>query len=115
LKEESFLLNEVTFKFLALKVVNFIGGIAAQLLLLASGAKGATGAMAGLNMIIRANPLGVLITVIQGAVIAWIVFGDKIKNVVDKNNFTYFSKSKFGFDLNAFEIIGSSSRKMISI
>ena len=67
--------------FLALKVVNFIGGIAAQLLLLASGAKGATGAMAGLNMIIRANPLGVLITVIQGAVIAWIVFGDKIKEI----------------------------------
>jgi hypothetical protein len=67
--------------FLALKVVSFIGGIAAQLVIMGTAAKGATGAMAALNISMRANPLGILITVIQGAVIAWIAFGDKIKEI----------------------------------
>jgi hypothetical protein len=67
--------------FLALKVVSFIGGIAAQLVIMGTAAKGATGAMAALNISMRANPLGILITVIQGAVIAWIAFGDKIKDI----------------------------------
>jgi len=64
---------------IALKVAGIIGGIATQFVLLARNIKLAGGAMLGLNIAMRANPLGIFITVIQGAVIAVVLFNDKIK------------------------------------
>jgi len=69
----------IAFKiFIGLKLGTFIAGIAAQFILLASKIKIATFTMHGLNLAIRANPIGLLVTAIQIAVTAFIVFYDEI-------------------------------------
>ena len=68
--------------FLALKVLGFIKGIIAQMILLKGSTLGATGAFHALSLAIRANPLGAVITVLQGLVIGFIIFEDKIKDIV---------------------------------
>jgi|13_taG_2_1085334.scaffolds.fasta_scaffold01320_13 hypothetical protein len=69
----------IAFKiFIGLKLGTFIAGIAAQFILLARKIKIATFTMHGLNLAIRANPIGLLVTAIQIAVTAFIVFYDEI-------------------------------------
>lgn len=68
---------------LALKIATFIGGLAAQMLLLAKNVRVAGGAFIFLNGAIRANPIGLIVTAVQGAVIAFVVFKDEIMNVVN--------------------------------
>ena len=64
--------------FIGLKLGTFIAGIAAQFILLAANIKKATFTMHGLNIAIRANPIGLLVTAIQIAVTVFVVFYDEI-------------------------------------
>ena len=64
--------------FIGLKLGTFIAGIAAQFLLLAANIKKTTFTMHGLNLAIRANPIGLLVTAIQVAVTVFVVFYDEI-------------------------------------
>ena len=90
--------------FIALKVVGFVGGIISQMALMVTAVRAGTLSFAALNIAIRANPIGILITVVQGAVIAWIAFEDQIRSVgryiADKFNSTVDSATltirKFG-------------------
>ena len=68
--------------FIGLKLGTFIAGIAAQFILLAANIKKATFTMHGLNIAIRANPIGLLVTAIQVAVTVFVVFYDEIMNIV---------------------------------
>ena len=68
--------------FLTLKVTGFVQGIISQLVLLRGATLGATGAFHALSLAMRANPIGVVITVLQGLVIGFIIFEDKIKEIV---------------------------------
>ena len=68
--------------FLTLKVIGFVQGIIAQLVLLSRATLGATGAVNALSLAMRLNPLGAVITVLQGLVIGFIIFEDKIKEIV---------------------------------
>ena len=67
--------------FISLKIVSFVGGIVYQLGLMATAVKASTVSFAALNIAIRANPIGILVTIVQGAVIAWIAFEDQIRSV----------------------------------
>ena len=67
--------------FISLKIIGFVGNIASAMVLMAGKVKLGAGAFTALNIAIRANPIGILITVIQGAVIAWIAFEDQIRSV----------------------------------
>jgi hypothetical protein len=69
--------------FIGLKIGAFITGIVAQLAILGTAVKGATISFHALNVAIRANPLGLLLTVIQAAVVAVILFH---KELVDLGN-----------------------------
>ena len=90
--------------FIALKVIGFVGGIVSQMALMVSAVRAGTKSFAALNIAIRANPIGILVTVIQVAVIAWIAFEDQIRSVgryiADKFNNTIDSATlairKFG-------------------
>ena len=64
--------------FIGLKLGTFIAGIAAQFILLAVNIKKTTFTMHGLNIAIRANPIGLLVTAIQIAVTVFVVFYDEI-------------------------------------
>ena len=64
--------------FIGLKLGTFIAGVAAQFVLLASKIKITTFTMHGLNLAMRANPIGLLVTAIQVAVTVFIVFYDEI-------------------------------------
>lgn len=69
----------IAFKiFIGLKIGTFIGGIASQFLLLAANIQKTTFTMHGLNIAIRANPIGLLVTAIQIAVTVFVVFYDEI-------------------------------------
>ncbi len=86
--------------FLALKIVSFIGGIGAQLVIMGTAAKGATGAMAALNISMRANPLGLFITGVQLAAAGIIIFKDEIGNLINgalKNFSINLRKMKISF------------------
>tara|TARA_X000001382_G_scaffold26260_2_gene16763 strand:- start:14476 stop:16671 length:2196 start_codon:yes stop_codon:yes gene_type:complete len=67
--------------FIALKVIAVVGNIGKAMLLMATKVKIGAGAFTALNIAIRANPIGILITVIQAAVIAWIAFEKQIRQV----------------------------------
>lgn len=67
--------------FISLKIIGFVGNIASAMVLMAGKVKLGAGAFTALNIAIRANPIGILITIIQGAVIAWIAFEDQIRSV----------------------------------
>ena len=64
--------------FIGLKLGTFIAGIAAQFILLAANIKKATFSMHALNLAVRANPVGLLVTAIQIAVTVFVVFYDEI-------------------------------------
>ena len=64
--------------FIGLKLGTFIAGIAAQFILLAANIKKATFSMHALNLAVRANPIGLLVTAIQIAVTVFVVFYDEI-------------------------------------
>ncbi|QLF88457.1 hypothetical protein Kolga_gp11 [Pelagibacter phage Kolga EXVC016S] len=64
--------------FLGLKIGTFIAGLATQFVLLARQIKITTFTMHGLNVAIRANPIGILVTAIQIAVTVFVVFYDEI-------------------------------------
>lgn len=69
----------IAFKiFIGLKLGTFIAGVTAQFVLLAKQIKITTFTMHGLNLAIRANPIGILVTAIQVAVTVFIVFYDEI-------------------------------------
>ena len=80
--------------FIGLKLGTFIAGIAAQFILLAGKIKATTFTMHGLNLAMRANPIGLLVTAIQVAVTVFIVFNKEIMNIV---------KSVGEFLVNAFK------------
>src|SRR6056300_1469335 len=65
--------------FIGLKLGTFIAGIAAQFIKVSIGIKGATVSMHALNLAMRANIIGIIVTAIQGATIAIIAFSDEIK------------------------------------
>jgi hypothetical protein len=67
--------------FISLKIIGFVGNLTSQLLLMAKGIKAASVSFAALNIAMRANPIGILVTAIQGATIAWIAFGDEIRSI----------------------------------
>ncbi len=69
--------------FIGLKIGTFITGMVAQLALLSTAVKGATISFHALNVAIRANPIGLLLTVIQAAVVGVILFH---KELVDLGN-----------------------------
>jgi len=67
--------------FMVIKIVGFLAGIVAQFILLTIRIRAASSAMVVLNIAMRANILGLIVTGIQLAVIAWIAFEDKIKAI----------------------------------
>jgi|GEM_PF-2441787 len=67
--------------FIALKLVRTAGDMAAQMILLATKVKKADWSFKALNLTMRANPIGLLVTAIQIAVTAWIMFEKQIRQV----------------------------------
>mgnify|MGYP003631034183 FL=1 len=75
--------------FIGLKLGAFVGGIVAQFALMVTAVKGATISFHALNIAIRANPIGLIITAIQIAVVAFIAFKKEIIDLADRViNFT---------------------------
>lgn len=74
----------IAFKvFIGLKISTFVAGVASQFILLATNIKGATVSLAALNIALRANIVGIIITSIQLATVAFIAFNDAIMKVVN--------------------------------
>ena len=75
----------IAFKiFIGLKIGTFITGIIAQFALLTTAVRGATIGFHALNVAIRANPIGILLTVIQAAVVGIILFHKELMNLGNK-------------------------------
>ena len=74
---------------IALKFAGIIGGIATQFVLLASNIRLAGGAALALNVALRANPIGLIISGLQIAVVAALYFKEELLELVDaiKNYF----------------------------
>lgn len=68
---------------IALKMVAVIGGIASQFLLLASNLRIAGGAALALNVALRANPIGLIVSALQIGVIAILYFKEELLELVD--------------------------------
>mgnify|MGYP001319521256 FL=1 len=88
--------------FIALKVAGFIGGLISQFILLTTAIKGATFSIATLNIALRANIVGILITGLQVAAIAVIAFKDELLAAYNfiKDFFIKTIKSAAKFVLN---------------
>ena len=82
-------IGKVIKAFIAIKIIGFVGGLAAQFVLLTIRIRAAGGAMAFLNVAMRSNPLGLLVTGIQIAVVAWIAFEDQIKSIYYELKFKF--------------------------
>jgi len=80
--------------FIGLKIATFVAGIASQFVLLATTIKGATFTLAALNVALRANIVGIVITSIQVAVVAFIAFNDAIMKVVNTIKDYFIQKMK---------------------
>jgi len=80
--------------FIGLKVATFVAGIAAQFVLLAGFIKKTTFTMHGLNLAMRANVVGIVITAIQIGVVAFIAFNDAIMKVVNTIKDFFIQKMK---------------------
>ncbi len=65
--------------FIGLKIGTFIGGIGAQFVIMSIGIANATVSMKALNVAMRANLVGIIVTAIQVAVVAVIAFSDELK------------------------------------
>ena len=74
---------------IGLKIASTFVNMGAAIAQSVVGIRAATGAMGVFNAVVRANPIGLVITVLQGAVIAFIAFEDQILQLVDtiKNYF----------------------------
>ncbi len=80
--------------FIGLKVATFVAGIGAQFVLLAGFIKKTTFTMHGLNLAMRANVVGIVITAIQIGVVAFIAFNDAIMKVVNTIKDFFIQKMK---------------------
>lgn len=80
--------------FIGLKVATIIANIAAQFVLLAVKIKAATFTVHALNLALRANLVGLVITGIQIAVVAFIAFNDAIMKVVKTIKDFFIQKMK---------------------
>lgn len=67
--------------FIGLKVISFIGNFASQIALLVLQLRTAKGAAIGLNVALRANPIGLVVTAFQGLTLAIFYFKDEIMAV----------------------------------
>jgi hypothetical protein len=84
----------------SLKLTSMFINMGVAVVSLVTGIRAATTSMGIFNAVTRANPIGLLITVIQLGVVAWIAFGDAIKNSVIKvmkNLQKTFVKFEIGF------------------
>ena len=85
---------------ISLKLTSMFINMGVAVVSLVTGIRAATTSMGLFNAVTRANPIGFLITVIQLGVVAWIAFGDAIKNnviKVMKNLQKTFVKFEIGF------------------
>ena len=80
--------------FIGLKISTFVAGVASQFVLLAANIKASTVSLAALNIALRANIVGIIITAIQVAVVAFIAFNDAIMKVVDTIKDYFITKMK---------------------
>ncbi len=65
--------------FIGLKIGTFIAGITSQFILMSIGIAKATASMKALNLAMRANLVGIIVTAIQIAVVAVVAFSDELK------------------------------------
>tara|TARA_R100001463_G_scaffold74157_1_gene128136 strand:- start:1176 stop:3155 length:1980 start_codon:yes stop_codon:yes gene_type:complete len=70
--------------FIGLKIGTFITGLVAQFALFTTAVRGATISFHALNVAIRANPIGILLTVIQAAVVGIILFHKELVELGNK-------------------------------
>ena len=77
------LLTKAFIIFIGLKIATFVAGIVAQFILLGTAIKGATFTLAALNLALRANIVGIVITAVQLAVVAFIAFNDEVMALVN--------------------------------
>ena len=68
--------------FLALKIFSFVNGVGAAFLLWAAKIKTVRRAFIALNLTMKANPIGLIVLAIEGLVLGFIIFEDKIKDIV---------------------------------
>tara|TARA_R100001443_G_scaffold18202_3_gene28994 strand:+ start:2195 stop:4318 length:2124 start_codon:yes stop_codon:yes gene_type:complete len=80
--------------FIGLKVATVVAGIAAQFILMAQAIKTAGISLAALNVALRANIVGIVITTIQVGVVAFIAFNDAIMKVVNTIKDFFIQKMK---------------------
>lgn len=70
--------------FIGIKVIGFVGNFVSQLALLAINLKSSTLAAFGLNAALRANPIGIVVTALQGLTLAAFYFREEIKAVSEE-------------------------------
>ena len=68
--------------FLALKIFSFVNGVGGAFLLWAAKIKTVRRAFIALNLTMKANPIGLIVLAIEGLVLGFIIFEDKIKDIV---------------------------------
>ena len=75
--------------FIKIKIIGFVAGLVFQFGMLVVNIRAAGGAMAALNIAMRANALGLLVTGIQIGVVAWMAFKDQIKSIYYELKFKF--------------------------
>jgi hypothetical protein len=68
--------------FLGLKIFGFVNGVGGAFLLWAGKIKTVRRAFIALNLTMKANPIGLIVLAIEGLVLGFIIFEDKIKDIV---------------------------------
>ena len=68
--------------FLALKIFGFVNNVGGAFLLWAAKIKTVRRAFIALNLTMKANPIGLIVLAIEALVLGFIIFEDKIKNIV---------------------------------
>jgi len=68
---------------IGIKIASFFGNFAALLKSMILGVRGATLSFHGLNVAMRANPIGLVVTAIQGLVLAFAFFGKEIMKLIN--------------------------------
>jgi hypothetical protein len=80
--------------FIGLKIGSFVAGIASQFILLSVQIIAATKNMRTLNVVMRANIVGIIVTAIQLGIAAFIAFNDEIMKVVATIRDFFINKMK---------------------
>jgi hypothetical protein len=70
--------------FIGIKIIGFLGNFVSQLALLVINLKSAKTAAVGLNVALRANPIGIVVTALQGLTLAAFYFREEIKAVSEE-------------------------------